>query len=77
MPTTKPTSINLPLSSLKCLYKSKEGKSLVCEIDINDLQKINKPETIEEIYSVGRLEYFSGQTEGFTNDKEMFEFLDN
>lgn len=78
MPTkliNKPAVITLPLTALKCLYKSARGKKIVCEIDITALKSINEPNTLDEIIAEARFEYFTGKTMSFTDTKELLSYL--
>lgn len=73
----KPATVNLPLTALKCLYRSARGKKLVCEIDIALLRKMNEPSTIDEMVAEARLEFFAGKTKGFSDTKQLLQYLDN
>lgn len=71
----KPAALMLPLTALKCLYKSARGKRIVCEIDLASLRKFNEPSTIDEMVAEARLEYFTGKTKSFTDSKQLLAYL--
>ncbi|MFA5813483.1 MAG: hypothetical protein WC862_03145 [Patescibacteria group bacterium] len=72
---TKPAAVTLPLTALKCLYKSARGKKIVCEIDVAALKSANEPNTLDEMVAEARLEYFAGKTKAFTNTKQLLSYL--
>ncbi len=71
----KIAAVTLPLTALKCLYKSSRGKKIVCEIDLASLKKVNQPNTIDEMVAEARLEYFTGKTKGFSDTKKLIACL--
>lgn len=73
----KPAIINLPLTALKCLYKSARGKKIVCEIDLAALKNINESNTLDEMVAEARLEYFAGRTKAFTDTKQLLSHLNS
>lgn len=68
-------TVNLPLTGLKPLYRSNQGKTLVFEIELADLKRVNEPTTIDEMVAEARLEYFSGKTKGFSDTKKLMSYL--
>lgn len=74
---TKLAVVTLPLTALKCLYKSARGKKIVCEIDVASLKSVNEPNTLDEMVAAARLEYFSGKTRGFTETKQLLSYLNS
>ena len=72
---TKLAVVTLPLTALKCLYKSAQGKKIVCEIDVAALKSVNEPNTLDEMVAEARLEYFTGKTKAFTDTKELLSYL--
>lgn len=74
---TKPAAVTLPLTALRCLYKSARGKKIVCEIDIAALKSINEPNTLDEMAAEARFEYFAGKTRGFTDTKQLLSYLNS
>ncbi|MFA4846116.1 MAG: hypothetical protein WC654_06185 [Patescibacteria group bacterium] len=69
------STINIPLSGLKCLYRQPRSKKVVCEIDISHLKAVNDDLTIKEMFVEAELEYAAGMTKGFTNPKLLMAFL--
>lgn len=74
--TRQTAALKLPLTGIKCLYRSQGGKKLVVELDIKSLKGLNKPITIDEMVAEARLEYFTGMTRGFTDTKSLMNFLE-
>lgn len=72
---TKSAAVTLPLTALKCLYKSARGKKIVCEIDVAALKRVNEPNTLDEMVAEARLEYFAGTTKTFTDTKQLLSYL--
>lgn len=73
--TQRPATVTFPLTGLRPLYSSQRGKTLVLEVDIDSLKKVNEPNTIDEMVAEARLEYYAGQTQGFSNTKELMSYL--
>lgn len=74
--TKQPATITFPLVGLKPLYSNRPGKTLVLEVNINSLKKLNEPNTIDEMVAEAHLEYYAGQTKGFTNTKKLANYLE-
>ena len=74
---TQIASVSLPLAALKFLYKSNDEDKIVCEIDIESIKKANKISTIDNIIADAELEYFSGNTKGFTDMNKFLNHLEN
>jgi hypothetical protein len=73
--TKYPAAVSFPLTSLKPLYSSNRGKTLVLEVDVSSLKKVNEPNTIDEMVAEARLEYYSGKTKGFTSAEALIKEL--
>jgi len=73
--TKQPATITFPLTGIKPLYSSQPGKTLVLEVNINSLKTLNKPNTIDEMAAEAQLEYYAGQTKGFTDTKKLANYL--
>ncbi len=69
------TSINIPLSGLKCLYRKPRSRKVVCEIDVSRLQAVNGDLTMKEMFAEADLEYAAGMTKGFTDVKRLMTAL--
>lgn len=74
---TTPATISFPLSGLKPLYSSSQGKKLVIEVDISSMKKINNPRTIDDMVAEARLEYFTGKTKGFKDMDKLVNYLNS
>ena len=72
---SKKASIKIPLTGLRCLYRSTRGKKIVCEIDVASMKKVNEPGALDELVAEARLEYFAGQTKGFKDIKKLMAHL--
>lgn len=70
-------SITLPLDAFKCLYRSKKGGSIVCEIDLESLETCNNAQTIDGMVSEARLEYYTDRTRGFEDTDKLMEYLNS
>ncbi|MFH1187349.1 MAG: hypothetical protein V1688_00645 [bacterium] len=71
----KPAAISFPLTCLRPLYSSQQGKKLVVEVDINSMKKINDPNTIDEMVAEARLEYALGKSETFISADALIKDL--
>ena len=68
-------TIQIPLSGVKCLYRSTGSRKVVCEIDLEKLRSANVDLSLDEMFSEAELEYAAGMTEGFTNSKQLLASL--
>ncbi len=68
-------SVFLPLTKIKPLFRSKNGKKLVVEVDVESIKLLNKPQTVDELVAEARLEYASGAMKGFDNPDDLLDFL--
>jgi len=71
----KPASVKLPLTALRCLYKTARGKKIVCEIDVAQMKKLNEATTIDEMVAEARLERAVGKTKFFTSADDLIKEL--
>lgn len=69
------TSINIPLSGVKCLYRQPKSHKVVCELDLSRLRVANSEATIDEMFAEAELEYAAGLTRGFTDAKQLLASL--
>jgi hypothetical protein len=74
---TKLATVSFPLTNLKPLYSSDQGKKLVVEVDVESMKKVNEPNTIDDMVAEARLEYFSGKTRGFKDTDKLIAYLDS
>ncbi|MCR4313809.1 MAG: hypothetical protein NUV84_01005 [Candidatus Uhrbacteria bacterium] len=68
-------TIQIPLSGVKCLYRSTGGRKVVCEIDLAHFRAVNEDLSLEEMFAEAELEYAAGLTEGFTDSKKLLASL--
>jgi hypothetical protein len=57
---TKEALVSLPLSALRYLSRYPSEKKIIIEISTDEIKRINKAETLDEIISDARLEYATG-----------------
>lgn len=72
-----PATISFPLTSLRPLYSSNLGKTLVVEVNVDSMKKVNDPSTVDDMVAEARLEYFAGKTKGFRNTNKLVKYLDS
>lgn len=72
---TIPAAVSFPLTSLKPLYSSDQGKKLVVEVDVKSMKKVNEPNTIDEMVAEAKLEYAVGKSKTFTSADELIKEL--
>ena len=53
---TKEAMIKIPLSALRCILRYPKKKKIVCEIDIKDMKRLNRAETLDEIINEAGLD---------------------
>jgi len=74
-PQMSPAAVSFPLTSLKPLYTSNQGKKLVVEVDVKSMKKVNEPNTIDEMVAEAKLEYAMGKSKIFTSVDELIKEL--
>jgi len=67
--------IKFPLSALRNLSSSKRG-TIVVEISMDDVARVNEPETIDEIINEARLDYAAGNYTAHKTAKGLIAALD-
>lgn len=72
---TKTTTINVPIVGLKPLYRDDKKRTLVCEIDVDELKKVNEPKTLEEAIARAELDYSAGNYKSFKNPRDLMKYL--
>ena len=73
---TSQATITFPLTALRYRHKrNARNKKVIFEVDIQALRKVNNPKTIDDMVAQARLEYFSGQTKGFTDAQKLMDYL--
>lgn len=73
----KMARVTLPLTGLRPLYSSNRGKTLVLEVDVNSMRKVNEPDTINEMLAEAKLEYYAGEAKGFTDTRKLMSYLED
>lgn len=73
--TTNPAVVSFPLTSIRPLYSSQQGKKFVVEVDINSMREVNDPSTIDEMVAEARWEYTLGKSKVFTSADELMKDL--
>lgn len=73
----KEATINLPLSGLRWLYSDKKAGTLVCEVPVDALKRVNQPQTIEEIIAEAEIDYATGDYKSFDNPQNLMEYLNS
>jgi hypothetical protein len=56
----KEAMIKIPLSSLRFISRYPQDKKVVCEIDFDNLKRVNASKTLDEIISESKLDYALG-----------------
>ncbi len=57
---SKKAVVKIPLDSFRCISKYPKEKKIICEIDMKDIKRMNRAETIDEIINNARLDYALG-----------------
>jgi len=73
--TKKRPTINIPLAGLRCLTGYPKEKKVICEINVDELKKVNEPETIDEIINSSRLDYALGNFKTFNSADDLIKDL--
>ena len=70
------TSVTIPLTALKCLYRNANDNKVVCEIDVDSLKELNEPTTLDEMVAQAHWEYATGKTKGFQTTDDLMRHLE-
>ena len=68
---TNEAMINLPLSALRYLSAYPHEKKVVIEISTDDIKRVNKAETLDEIINEAKLDYALGHYKTFTTARDL------
>ncbi|PIT94181.1 hypothetical protein COU00_00325 [Candidatus Falkowbacteria bacterium CG10_big_fil_rev_8_21_14_0_10_43_11] len=71
----KEAMIKIPLSALRCILRYPKEKKIICEIDIKDMKRLNRAETLDEIINEARLDYASSNFTAHTSLKSLLNEL--
>jgi len=63
--------INLPLSALRYLSQYPREKKIIIEISVDEMRRVNKAETLDEIINEARLDYALGNYKTFSSAKDL------
>lgn len=72
---TQTSTINIPLTKVKPLYRNEQNQTLVLEVGIEELKNSNQPIILDEIINQARLDYALGDYESFDNVKDFIDDL--
>jgi len=68
---TEEAMVNLPLSALRYLSRYPREKKIVIEISTDEIRRVNKAETLDEIINAARLDYALGNYKTFTSAQDL------
>ena len=73
----KTATIQLPWVYLKPLYRHQESNTLVCEVDVDELKKIDREEgqNLEEVLAKAEIDYATGNYQTFNNTGDLKKYL--
>lgn len=69
--------VTIPLGAMRCISGYKKDRKVICEIDMDELERVNDAETFDEIISQARLDYALGNYEVFNSAEELIKDLNN
>ena len=69
--TSPEAMIKIPLSSLRCLQSFPKENKIICEIDVESMERVNKPNSLDEIINESRLDYALGDYKTFSNATDL------
>ena len=73
--TSKEAMVEIPLSALRCILRYPKEKKIICEINLADIKRKDKGETIDEIINESRLDYALGNYTAHTSAKSLLSEL--
>lgn len=68
---TEEAMVNIPLSALRYLSRYPREKKIIVEISIDEIKRVNKAKTLDEIINEARLDYALGNYKTFTSAKDL------
>ncbi|MBU4332675.1 hypothetical protein KKD19_05630 [Patescibacteria group bacterium] len=71
----KQARVTIPLGAMRCISGYPKERKVICEINMDALEKVNDAETFDEIISQARLNYALGNYETFNSARELVEDL--
>jgi len=63
--------VTLPLSALRYLSRYPREKKIVVEISVDEIKRVNKAETLDEIINEARLDYALGNYKTFSSARDL------
>ena len=63
--------VKIPLASLRCILRYPKEKKMICEIDTQEIEKLNDAQTLDEIINSARLDYALGNYKKFSDAKDL------
>lgn len=75
MNNLKQTTINLPLTAIKPLYRNDKEQTLTVEVRIGALKNDNCPDVLDAVINQARLDYAVGDYESFNNVDDLVQDL--
>lgn len=72
---TDEAMIKIPLSAFRYLSRYPSERKIIVEISIDDIKRLNKAETLDEIINEARLDYALGNYKTFTSAKKLITVL--
>ena len=73
---TREAMVNIPLSAFRYLSAYPREKKIVVEIRTNELKRVNRAETLDEIINEARLDYVLGKYTSHTTAKSLITALE-
>jgi hypothetical protein len=68
---TDEAMILLPLSALRYLSQYPREKKIIVEISVDEIKRVNKAQTLDEIINEARLDYALGNYKTFSSAKDL------
>ena len=68
---TDEAMILLPLSALRYLSQYPREKKIIVEISVDEIKRVNKAQTLDEIINEARLDYALGNYKTFSFAKDL------
>ena len=68
---TREAVVRIPLSALRCILRYPKEKKIVCEVNIEGIERLNEAETLDEIINQARLDYAMGSYKTFASAKDL------
>lgn len=72
----KEAMIKLPLSDFRCISRYPKEKKMICEINMENIKRLNSPQTLDEIINEARLDYALGDYKTFSDAKDLIADLE-